>query len=78
MFLIVIYLSDEFVGFSYQSIFKLHQLITRWSLRVVSYSLGDTGSFTSIDRVAPTHHTYVVVGSYSPRGNQNIKLSWLS
>jgi len=78
MFLINIYLRDEFEGFSYQSIVKLHQLITWWSLRVVSYSLGDTGSFTSIDRVTPTDHTYVLVGSYSPRGNRNIKLSWLS
>jgi len=69
MLRIVIYLSDEFVGFYYLSDVKLHLLITRRSLRVGSYSLSDVGSFPSSCRAAPANHTDVRVGPYSLRGN---------
>jgi hypothetical protein len=62
MLFIVIYLSDEFVGFYYLSTVKLHLLITRLSLRVGSYSLIDMGSLPSSCRVAPTDHIDVHVG----------------
>jgi len=72
MLLILIYLSDEFVGFYYLSAVKLHLLITRWSLCVSSYSLRYMVSFLSTRRVAHDDHTNVSVGSYCLRGNWNI------